>query len=77
MSLKLIMALDLFAVKGPAKHFTLKQSTFWLKQLRYKVLFEGGGLKFGEDAGYSASSLSTSAFTERLVTMECFTTEEC
>jgi hypothetical protein len=47
-----------------------------LEQLRYKVLFDGGGLKFGDDAGYSASSLSTSVFTERLDTMEYFTTEE-
>jgi len=69
------MALDLFAVKGPAKHFTLKQSTFWLEQLRYKVLFDGGGMKFGDDAGYSASSLGASVFTERLDTTEYFTTE--
>jgi hypothetical protein len=70
------MALDLFGVKGPAKHFTLKQSTFWLEQFRYKVLFDGGGMKFGDDDGYSASSRSTSVFTERLDTMEYCTREE-
>jgi hypothetical protein len=43
-------------VNGPAKHRTLKQSTFSLEQLRNNVLFDGGGMKFGDEGGYSDSS---------------------
>lgn len=69
-SLKLIVARDLIGVKGPARHFTLKQSTFWLEQLRNNVLFDGGGTKFGDDGGNSSSE------TERFDTTEDFTTFE-
>lgn len=69
------MARDLMGVNGPARHLTLKQSTFWLEQLRNKVLFDGGGTKFGDDGGNSDSSFRNSSLeTERLDTTEYFTT---
>jgi hypothetical protein len=59
--------------KGPPEHFTIKQSTLGSVQLRNKVLFEGGMLKFEDDSADSGTediNMGSTNFSCRISVLE-------